>query len=1036
MSELIGKTFGNYQIIEQIGMGGMATVYKAYQANMDRYVAIKVLPRQFADDPTFIGRFEQEARTIAKLEHKHILPVYDYGDQDGYTYLVMRYIGTGNLKDLTQRGPLPLADVARYLVQIAEALHYAHEHGVIHRDVKTSNVLLGVGKETYLTDFGIAKLAAGSTQFTGTGTIIGTPAYMSPEQCAGMPVDARSDIYSLGIVLYEMLTGAVPFDAETPVAVVLKQIQEALPSPRTVNPAIPEAVEQVLFKTLAKDPDHRYQSAHDLAVALNRAVEGIAEKTTSDMPAPVTRTPAPTVAAATVAVPPVAVPARGGRARWWWGLLAVAVVIGVGAGVFLLSNELGGGEDEEAVPATEAVGAVTEAVAAATEAPTEEPTVTESPTSEPTAAEIPTSEPTEAPTEEAIGTPVAVAGAGWTTFINTESENPSNRQLLVTDSGMWMGTEGGLVHWTLDGQYRKYTSADGLAFNYIQALAVDTNGYVWISNGYSGVMRLTVSPDGALSDVVFYNQENSDLGSSNIWALLPGPDGTLLAGTYESYLEQWNGETWQTPDIPVPQDLFAEAVGDRVWLLKRTGDGSLWAGGPLGLVRWDGEAWTAVPLSDTITGQDEQQTYAVASFYEDPADGALWVTIFSEPNYDHYAQRLVPPASAGGDWTWEPVEAWVPLPLRDVQRAADGTLWVVGYDSAIRLDSATGQRQVFTSEQGIPGYAFQHITQDASGTIWLATTSALARYDGRRWQSFVIENEPPGNQIAAMAEGENGTLWFVNDYGQVMTYRDGTWDAVADLGEEIFDIAVQGDAVWVGSSNGLIRLQQGRTRRYTTADGLTSNTVLDLAVDPANPDLLWLGLSDGVNRVNTADGSVETWTRESASELGPLVDTLHFDAAGVLWAGVGDYGEESAGAAGLLRFDGTAWQVVGQEGDPFTVDDRAVWALADDGQGGLWVGTDLYLYHWDGADWRQYTETDGAPDDGIVGLAVAGDVVWVATQYDGLYRLDSIGWYHLGNEGTGTLYLAGMLHTSDGALWIWGDSGVTRLVGDPLEFDQ
>jgi ligand-binding sensor domain-containing protein len=286
-----------------------------------------------------------------------------------------------------------------------------------------------------------------------------------------------------------------------------------------------------------------------------------------------------------------------------------------------------------------------------------------------------------------------------------------------------------------------------------------------------------------------------------------------------------------------------------------------------------------------------------------------------------------------------------------------------------------------------------------------------------------------------MAEGDDGTLWFVSDYGLVMTYDSGTWAAVADLDEETFDIAVQSDAVWVGSSSGLVRHQQGRTRRYTTADGLTSNTILELVFDPANPDLLWLGTADGVNRVDTADGSVETWARESAGALGPFVDALYFDAAGVLLAGVGDHAEESTGTAGLLRFDGTAWQVAGKTGDPFTADDRTVWAITDDGQGGLWVGTDLYLYHWDGTDWRQYTQTDGAPDDGIVGLAVAGDVLWVATQYDGLYRLDAIGWYRLGYEGTGTLYLEGLYHTTDGALWIWGDSGVTRLVGDPLAFD-
>ncbi len=235
MSELIGQNLGAYRIIEQLGVGGMATVYKAYQPSMDRYVAVKVLPRHFAQDPTFLGRFEQEAKVIARLEHARILPVYDYGEQDEITYIVMRYLEGGTLGDRLAAGPITLDQTVRIVAQIAEGLDYAHRRGVIHRDVKPANILLDQGGDVYITDFGISKLVEGTAQFTGSG-IVGTPAYVSPEQGLGQPIDYRSDIYSLGVVLYQMAVGDVPYHAETPMAVVIKHIYEPLPLPRQVDP--------------------------------------------------------------------------------------------------------------------------------------------------------------------------------------------------------------------------------------------------------------------------------------------------------------------------------------------------------------------------------------------------------------------------------------------------------------------------------------------------------------------------------------------------------------------------------------------------------------------------------------------------------------------------------------------------------------------------------------------------------------------------------------------------------------------------------
>lgn len=277
MDGLIGKTIGGYQILEQIGEGGMATVYKAYQPSLDRYVAVKILPRHLSMEPGFSKRFNREARAVAKLEHPHILPIYDSGQEEGLSYIVMRFIDQGTLKDLMVQ-PLDMQQISNLIDQIAAALDQAHEQGYVHRDVKPSNVLLDRETWVLLADFGLAKMMEGSEHITATGVGVGTPAYMSPEQGRGDKVDHRSDVYSLGVVLYEMLTGQVPYHAETPMAVVFKHIYEPLPLPRDINPEIPETLERILLKALAKAPADRYQSASELAEALRESIQGLESK--------------------------------------------------------------------------------------------------------------------------------------------------------------------------------------------------------------------------------------------------------------------------------------------------------------------------------------------------------------------------------------------------------------------------------------------------------------------------------------------------------------------------------------------------------------------------------------------------------------------------------------------------------------------------------------------------------------------------------------------------------------------------------------
>jgi serine/threonine-protein kinase len=269
---LVGTKLGKYEIVEEIGHGGMATVYRAYQPSLNRYVAIKVLSGQLAKDETFRQRFAREAKAVAQLSHPNILPIYDFGEQPALEalYIVTELIEGGTLK-ARLGAPLNAHEAVRLAAEIARSLDYAHRRGIVHRDVKPNNVLLADDGRALLTDFGIAKMVAG-TQYTQTGTSVGTPTYMSPEQAKGQEIDGRSDVYSLGIMLYEMLTGRVPFQGDTPLAVAHQQVFEPPPPPRQFNRRIPKRLEKVLLRALAKDREKRFRTGSDFARALERAV--------------------------------------------------------------------------------------------------------------------------------------------------------------------------------------------------------------------------------------------------------------------------------------------------------------------------------------------------------------------------------------------------------------------------------------------------------------------------------------------------------------------------------------------------------------------------------------------------------------------------------------------------------------------------------------------------------------------------------------------------------------------------------------------
>jgi serine/threonine-protein kinase len=271
IEDLVGTQIGPYQIESFIGRGGMAYVYKAYQPLMNRFVALKILLQDLHGDPMYAELFRREAQVIAGLEHPHILPVYDYGETGSYVYIVMRLIERGTLFELTRGVSLTVNRIKEIVSQVGDALDYAHAHNIVHRDVKPKNILIDERGNCWLADFGISKILAASSGLTSKG-IIGTPEYISPEQGVGKRVDRRSDVYSLGVVLYEILAGRLPFRSDTPIATVFHHVYSPPPRPRRFNPKIPASVEQVLLKALAKNPDERYAKISELVSAFETAL--------------------------------------------------------------------------------------------------------------------------------------------------------------------------------------------------------------------------------------------------------------------------------------------------------------------------------------------------------------------------------------------------------------------------------------------------------------------------------------------------------------------------------------------------------------------------------------------------------------------------------------------------------------------------------------------------------------------------------------------------------------------------------------------
>jgi eukaryotic-like serine/threonine-protein kinase len=361
---LIGTLFdGRYTVVRKLGAGGMANVYLAEDQELGRRVAIKILNDRHANDEQFVERFRREAKNAAALSHPNIVSIYDRGEAEGSYYIAMEYVDGRSLKELiVSRGPAPITVAVEYARQILSALRFAHRHGIVHRDIKPHNALVDAEGRVKVTDFGIAR--AGTSQMTEAGSIVGTAQYLSPEQARGSNVDQRSDVYSLGIVLYELLTGTVPFTGDTPVEIAMKHLSALPEPPSSRRSEIPRDLDLIVLRALAKDPEDRYQSAEEMDLDLERFLRGSAvSPATEEAATQILRVPAGargeqpySATAATMIAPPASGSRRGApppppavyydldepihrRPVWPW-IAALIFVVVAAVGGYLLYKQI------------------------------------------------------------------------------------------------------------------------------------------------------------------------------------------------------------------------------------------------------------------------------------------------------------------------------------------------------------------------------------------------------------------------------------------------------------------------------------------------------------------------------------------------------------------------------------------------------------------------------------------------------------------------------------------------------------------------
>lgn len=997
-----GQMLGPYQIISQIGKGGMATVYKAYQVTMERYVALKVVAGQLADEPSFMHRFRQEARMIANLEHPHILPVHDFGEADGIPYMVMRFLEAGTLNERLDAGQLSLPEIDRIFSQLTEALEYAHENGVIHRDIKPSNAMLDRRGDVFLTDFGIAKMLEGTAALTATGAITGTPAYMSPEQAQGLKVDQRSDIYSLGIVLFQMLAGHLPFEAETPMAVLFKQIQDPPPPLSLVRPDLSYALEAVLLKALAKNPADRYGSMNAFRTGWKNALAEASNPSTAVPPLPAgvnaideaallnarNDTPiiAPTIDAPVTPLPygrdvtgsaPKAAPAK--KAFNWKLPVLVVGILGCLAAVclsapFVFNLQLSG-----------------------------------LPFSGATATPDPDKQFASEGTLPAGGAPSSpdTKHISWAAANSVYSIDFRGDEVLSAGFG-------GVTIWDRnDASYKRLTTADGLPSANAGVIFVDNDESLWVGTDaglvhIQGDQKTVYTSEQGLDGTISIMARSADRLFAGTW--YSGGVGSGLLEFTPNSAGTGAGNWKQVPGFPSQGDPGETAVSYNVSQIATDQAGNLWVATESGIAMLDiDKKWH---IFKTEAGLPDNNVYTV---YVDQAGNVFAGT----------ANGGVAQYNDGQD-VFESVADLKEVAIYDVRAMVfeqNGTQWYAGGNVA-RYDPSLKEWTRFSADDGsFPFYSVNLIGIDDQGVIYFGSNdSGLARYINGKFEKLQVPNAPSYGQYGRILPAPDGTLIFAQLYGSGADRYDpatASWTKIpSDQGLPLaFDAQGQ---MW-SSNNGVWILGAGGPTHLTTEHGLPSNQVNGIAFGADG--LAYISTSAGIAVFDGQD-VIDVYTAAKNGLLSDEAYTLFVSSDGSLWAGL-------SGSFSRRAPDGT-WQHFTADG-LFGGYSSYFPAFVEDTAGNIWVATiGDGLYRFSDGKWSRLRSTDpgvGLPADYLYSATLAPDgALWIGTEGQGAVRYDGQTWQRYGTKD-GLLHdtVNGIYVEPGGAVWFATNGGITRL---------
>ncbi len=807
------KKIGRYKIEEEVGKGGMAKVYKAYDPNVKRQVALKLMSTHLTDDDEFRARFRREAEAVAALEHVGIVPIYDFGEDDDQLYIVMRLMGGGTLKDRIHDGPISIEEAAKTLRRIAMALDKAHENGIIHRDLKPGNILYDEDGEGYIADFGVAHLAKSGEELTGTGALIGTPAYMSPEQVRGAndEVDGRSDIYSLGVILFEMLSGRTPYNADTPMGTALMHLLEPVPRVLEINPNLPPTVEEIIDKAMAKEKEDRYAKAKDMADALDEVIAG------SYMPTQKMEDGEKVKEAVAVTQK-----SSGSKKGLVWGLLGV---VGLAAGFFLFQGGFIGG-DADSDPDAGVVSIIEEP------SPTLKPTdfpPTLAPTIEQTLE--PTAEPTAVPAINPVS--MSLSNIGQVSQVSILGRGTINDIAISPDEALVavVGSLGVRLYDTDTLTLVAYfENSEGLNLNSV-AWAPDTENPRLVTGGQDGSVRIW---DAETGQQLLNPPAHQEPVNSVDWS----PDGTMIAsGSADNTVKIWNADTGS-------QRFTLEGHAEDVTNVSWSPNGESFVSSGWSVLVWNIEG--QFPLYESLRHSDQIESLAWSP------DSQQLISASADNS-----MKLLIVQSADSSVAVEAQETTV-----------YGVSW--SPDGETIVQSAGKNIQVRNSDMGIQNSVGEHKAntthfewlEDGSRLISVSSDGELILWDTSTWKPLQKNSEHTGEKTSAAISPDGSKVASGSVDGIVRI-----WEAATGIQLEVIE-AHEGsvnDIAWSTDGTEIATVGEDGVGRIWDAESYIEIRKLLGHRGPVNT-ISWS--PDGSMIATTSDDlTIRIWNSEEGSEI-------------------------------------------------------------------------------------------------------------------------------------------------------------------------